>query len=172
MSNSFFGYLQQLELMAFFSGYPLVYAVIIYFASAKRTTNSLKARMVSVLPYAYALIGTLYIGLQLKKIYFNYSSENIKHMMDTPWLMIWALLSILFWIPAIAKKRILSLLHSLVFFFFLLKDFVLQFTRSIDESIVNNDMRIYTISLLLNIGAFVLMLLLSVLISSLNKSKN
>ncbi|MEO8861769.1 MAG: hypothetical protein ABI358_10125 [Ginsengibacter sp.] len=172
MSNSFFAYLQQLELLAFFSGYPLVYAVIIYFAGAKRTTNNFKARMVSVLPYAYALIGTLYLGLQLKKIYFNYSSENIKHMMDAPWLMSWALLSIFFWIPAIAKKRILSLLHSLVFFFFLLKDFVLQFTRSIDESIVNNDMRIYTISLLLNIGAFVLMLLLSILISSLNKNKN
>jgi hypothetical protein len=172
MSNSFFAYLQQLELLAFFSGYPLVYAIITYFAGTKRSTNNFKARMVSILPYAYALIGTLYLGLQLKKIYFNYSSENIKHMMDAPWLMIWALLSILFWIPAVAKKRILSLLHSLVFFFFLLKDFVLQFTQSSDGNIVNNDMRIYTISLLLNVGAFVLMLLLSLLISSPNKNKN
>ena len=172
MSNSFFAYLQQLELLAFFSGYPLVYAIIIYFAGTKRSTNDLKARMVSILPYAYALIGTLYLGLQLKKIYFNYSLENIKHMMDGPWLMFWALLSIFFWIPAIAKKRILSLLHSLVFFFFLLKDFVLQFTQSSDGNIVNNDIRIYTISLLLNVGAFVLMLLLSLLISSPNKNKN
>jgi hypothetical protein len=172
MSNSFFGYLQQLELMAFFSGYPLVYAIITYFADIKRTKNNFKARMVSILPFAYALIGTLYLGLQLKKIYFNYSSENIKQMMHLPWLMIWALLSIFFWIPAIAKKRILSLLHSLVFFFFLVKDFVLQFTQSADGNIVSNDMRIYTISLLLNVGAFVLMLLLSLLISSLNKNKN
>ena len=92
-------------------------------------------------------------------------------MMDLPWLMIWALLSIFFWIPAIARKRLLSLLHSLVFFFFLLKDFVLQFSQPAHENIVGNDMRIYTISLLLNVGAFVLLLLLSLLISP-NKNKN
>src|SRR6185312_15476339 len=171
MGNSFFVYLQQLELMAFFSGYPLVYAIIIYFAGNKRSKNNFKASMVSVLPYAYALIGTLYLGLQLKKLYFNYSSGNIKQMMHLPWLMLWALLSILFWIPALNKKKVLSLLHSLVFFFFLLKDIVLQYTSSADPNILKNDMRIYTISLLLNIGAFVLMLLLSLLID-LNKNKN
>ena len=171
MGNSFFEYLQQLELMAFFSGYPLVYAIIIYFAGNKGSENNFKARVVSVLPFAYALIGTLYLGLQLKKLYFNYSSGNIKQMMHWPWLMIWGLLSILFWIPAVSKKKVLSLLHSLVFFFFLLKDIVLQFAPTADENILKNDMRIYTISLLLNTGAFVLMLLLSLLIS-LNKNKN
>ena len=75
--------------MAFFSGYPLVYAFVIYFAGNKKVTNNFKARMIFILPYAYALIGTLYLGLQLKKIYFNYSTENIKQMMDMPWLMIW-----------------------------------------------------------------------------------
>ena len=171
MGNSFFVYLQQLELMAFFSGYPLLYAIIIYFAGNKRPGNNFKNRIVSVLPYAYAFIGTLYLGLQLKKLYFNYSSENIKQMTHLPWLMIWALLSILFWIPALNKKKVLSLLHSLVFFFFLLKDIVLQYTSSVDQNILKNDMRIYTISLLLNVGAFVLMLLLSLLIS-LNKNKD
>jgi len=171
MANSFFVYLQQLELMAFFSGYPLVYAVIIYFAGNKRPGANFKNRIVSVLPYAYAFIGTLYLGLQLKKLYFNYSSGNIKQMMHLPWLMIWALLSILFWIPALNKKKELSLLHSIVFFFFLLKDLVLQFTSSADGNILKNDMRVYTISLLLNVGAFVLMLLFS-LLASLNKNKN
>ncbi len=170
MANSFFAYLQQLELMAFFSGYPLLYAIIIYFAGNKRPGNNFKNRIVSVLPYAYALIGTLYLGLQLKKLYFNYSSGNIKQMMHLPWLMIWALLSILFWIPAVSRKKVLSLLHSLVFFFFLLKDIVLHFASSTDGNILKNDMRIYTISLLLNAGAFVLMLLFSLLIS-LNKNK-
>jgi len=171
MGNSFFAYLQQLEMMAFFSGYPLVYAVIIYFAGIKGPGNNFKARIVSVLPYAYALIGTLYLGLQLKKLYFNYSTGNIKQMMHLPWLMAWALLSILFWIPAVSRKKMLSLLHSLVFFFFLLKDIILQFASTTDENILKNDMRIYTISLLLNTGSFVLMLLLSLLIS-LNKNKN
>lgn len=171
MGNSFFVYLQQLELMAFFSGYPLVYAIITYFGGNKRSENTFKSRIVAVLPFAYAFIGTLYLGLQLKKLYFNYSSGNVKLVMHSPYLMIWALLSILFWIPSISKKRVLSLLHSLVFFFFLLKDIILQFASPADENILKNDMRIYTISLLLNIGAFVLMLLLSFLIS-LDKNKN
>lgn len=171
MANSFFAYLQQLELMAFFSGYPLLYAIIIYFVGNKGSGNNFKSRIAFALPYAYALIGTLYLGLQIKKLYFNYSPGNIKQMMHLPWLMIWALLSILFWIPAFNKKKELSLIHSLVFFFFLLKDIVLQFASSADGNILKNDMRIYTISLLLNVGAFVLMLLLSLLIS-LNKNKN
>ena len=170
MENSFFSYLQQLELMAFFSGYPLVYAIITYFASNKRSATNFKSRIVSVLPFAYALIGTLYLGLQLKKLYFNYSSGNINQMMHLPWLMIWGLLSILFWIPALSKRKVLSLIHSLVFFFFLLKDIVLQFISSADENILKNDMRIYTISLLLNLGAFILLVLLSFLISQ-NKKR-
>ena len=84
MGNSFFVYLQQLELMAFFSGYPLVYAIIVYFASGKKPATNFKARMVSVLPFAYALIGTLYLGLQLKKLCFNYSSGDIRQMMHLP----------------------------------------------------------------------------------------
>ena len=91
-------------------------------------------------------------------------------MMHLPWLMIWALLSILFWIPAVSKKKELSLIHSLVFFFFLLKDIVLQIASSADGNILKNDMRIYTISLLLNLCAFILLVLLSFFISQ-NKNK-
>ncbi len=170
MGNSFFAYLQQLELMAFFSGYPLLYAVIVYTGEDKRSRSRFKNRTVSVLPFAYALTGTLYLGLQLKKLYFNYSSGNIKQMMHLPWLMIWAFLSILFWIPAVSKKKELSLIHSLIFFFFLLKDMVLQFASSADGNILKNDMRIYTISLLLNLCAFILLVLLSFFISQ-NKNK-
>jgi hypothetical protein len=170
MGNSFFAYLQQLELMAFFSGYPLLYAVIVYFSGNKRPGNNFKSRIASVLPFGYALIGTLYLGLQLKKLYFNYSSGNIKQMMHLPWLMIWGLLSVLFWIPTLSKKKELSLIHSLVFFFFLLRDITLQFGASTDKNILRNDMRIYTISLMLNLGAFILMILLSFFISQ-NKNK-
>ena len=70
MGNNFFAYLQQLELMAFFSGYPLLYAIILFFAGNKQPKNNFKNRMVSVLPYAYALIGTLYLGSSIKKIIF------------------------------------------------------------------------------------------------------
>ena len=163
MENSFFAYAQKLELLAFFSGYPLIYAIVFFIAGDQQSKNKFKSRAVSLLPFAYALIGTLYLGLQLKKLYPDYSIENITLQTQQPYLMAWALLSNLFWIPSLGKKTILSLLHSLVFFFFVIKDLFLQLSGSIDKDIIRNDMKIYTVSLLLNLVAIALLLLLSFL---------
>lgn len=164
MDNSFFAYLQQLELMAFFSGYPLLYAFIFFIAGDKQSRNNFKRRMIFVLRYVYPLLGALYLGLQLKNLYPDYAFENVKLSMLHPWLIAWALLSILFWIPAIGKKIYLSLLHSLVFFFFLVRDIFLQLSaQALDKSFVKNDMNVYTDSLLLNFGAFIIIVLLSFL---------
>jgi hypothetical protein len=170
MDNSFFAYLQQLELMAFFSGYPLLYAVILFIAGNQQSKNNFKSRIVSLLPFAYALVGTLYLGLQIKNLYPDYSIENIKLTMQQPWLITWGILSILFWIPALGKKPVLSLIHSLVFFFFLVRDLVMHsFQSSADKSVVRNDMKIYTDSLLLNMGAFAFIVLLSFLFARYKK---
>lgn len=164
MDDAFFAYLQRLESMAFFSGYPLIYAIAISIAGKKQTRTILKSRLVSLLPFGYALVGTLYLGLQLKNLYPDYSIENIKLTIQQPWLMIWGLFSILFWIPAIAKKRTLSLLHSLVFFFFLARDLISHsFQPSADKNVIRNDMKIYTDSLILNLVTFALIVLLSFL---------
>ena len=171
MGSSFFAYLQQLELMAFFSGYPMLYAFIFFIAGNKQSRNNFKTRIVSVLPYVYPLLGTLYLGLQLKNLYPDYSFENIKLSMQQPWLIIWGLLSILFWIPALGKKIYLSLIHSLVFFFFLVRDLFLQLSASaVDKSIVKNDMNVYTNSLLLNFGAFIIIVLISFLFKRYKKA--
>ena len=162
MDSSFFAYLQQLELMAFFSGYPLVYALTLFFAGNQKVKNNFKNRIASLLPFGYALVGTLYAGLQLKKLYPDYSFENIKLSTQHPWLIFWALLSILFWVPALAKQKVFSLIHSLVFFLFLLRDLFLQLSSSSsDNSVVRNDMDVYTNSLLINICAFVFVVVLS-----------
>ena len=163
MDNSFFEYLQQLELMAFFSGYPLLYVITFFLASHTNIKNNFSRRLVSVLPFAYALIGILYLGYLLKSLYPDYSVKNIKAFVQQPWLISWGLLSILFWIPALAKKKVLSLLHSLVFFFLLVRDLFIQLSASSDKSIITNDMNVYTNSLLLNIGALALIVLLSFL---------
>jgi hypothetical protein len=166
MDNSFFVYLQQLELMAFFSGYPLIYAIVVSIAGNKQTRIIFKSRIVMLLPFAYALVGTLFLGFQLKKLYPDYSIENIKTIIQQPLFIIWGLLSIFFWIPDIAKKPLFSLLHSFVFFFFLLKDLVIQlFTNTPDKNILKNDMKIYTDSLLLNLGAFALVVIFYFLFS-------
>jgi hypothetical protein len=157
MDSSFFEYIQQLEKMAFFSGYPLVYAIVFFIAGEKNLRTRYKKRIVSVLPYAYALVGTLYLGLQLRNLYPDFSVENIRMMLIQPYLTIWALLSILFWIPALGKKPVLSLIHSLVFFFILLKDLISYlFQYSADIYVVRNEMKIYTDSLLLNLTAVII----------------
>jgi hypothetical protein len=165
MDTNFFGYLQQLELMAFFSGYPLVYALSFFIAGDQPVKSVFKNRIVSLLPFAYALVGALFLGLQLKNLYPDYSFENIKLSMHRPGLLIWALLSILFWIPVIAKKPVLSLLHSLVFFFFLLKDLLLHLFQSAGRSVVRNDMKIYTDSLLLNFASLSIIVLFSFIVT-------
>jgi hypothetical protein len=146
--------------MAFFSGYSLLYAIILVFAGDKETRNNFKNRIVSSLPLSYALVGTLYLGLQLKNFYLSYSSGNIRQSIHHPYLMIWGLLSILFWIPLFRKKEIFTLLHSLVFFFILVKDISMQIFSSVDENILKNDMKIYTVSFLLNLASFILIVLL------------
>ncbi|HET7118292.1 MAG TPA: hypothetical protein VFI29_17475 [Hanamia sp.] len=160
MRNNFFAYIQQLELMAFFSGYCLLYAIILVFAGNKEQRNNFKSRVVSVLPLSYALVGTLFLGLQLKNLYLSYSYGNIRLSIHHPYLMIWGLLSILFWIPPFRKKKELSLLHSLVFFFIVVKDIFMQIGSSVDENILKNDMRTFTVSFLLNLAAFILIALL------------
>ena len=163
MDNSFFAYLQLLELMAFFSGYALIYSLAM-FISGKIPAGKNYVNISRALPYAYALVGTLYLGLQLRNLYPDYSIQNLRNAFLQPYLIIWALLSLLFWIPAIGKRPVLSLLHSLVFFFFLLKDIFLQMTdRGVDKNILSNDMTIYTTSLLVNISALVFIVLVTFL---------
>ena len=170
MDYNFFAHLQQLELMAFFSGYPLIYAVILFFAGNQLGKDNFKSRITYLLPFAYALVGTLYLGLQLKNLYPDYSFEHLKLTIQQPWLISWGLLSTLFWIPVLNKKPFLSLIHSLIFFFFLVKDLFLQLTASAaDNDVVRNDMKIYTISLLLNLGVLIFTVLISFIFTYLKK---
>ncbi|HZY37411.1 MAG TPA: hypothetical protein VFE53_12215 [Mucilaginibacter sp.] len=173
MDNSFFTYLQQLEIMTFFAGYPLIYAAVVVIAGNSLKKNTVGNSALSVLPFAYALVGTLFLGFQLKKLYPDYSFENIRSTMQLPWLVLWGLLSILFWIPAIGKKRLLSLIHSLVFFFFLVKDLLIHlYASSGNSDMIKNDMNIYTTSLLLNLGAVILLILISFLHTQYKKTAN
>ena len=163
MEDTFFAYLHRLELMAFFSGYPLIYAIVFFIAGNQPSKNKLKGRLFFLLPFSYALVGTLYLGLQLKNLYPDYSFGNIALTMQDPILIIWGLLSLLFWIPVFRKKPVVTLLHSLVFFFFLLRDLFQHTFYQVDKTVVRNDMNIYTNSLLINISAFAFIVLLSVL---------
>jgi hypothetical protein len=164
MENSFLASLQQLELMAFFSGYPLIYSIIRSAAGNRPSEGNLRSRLLLLMPVAYAFLGTLYLGLQFKELYPDYSAGHIGHVMGQNYLKIWGILAILFWIPALRRRPALSLYHSLIFILLLAADLYRQFSGGpAQKDGVRNDMSMYTISLLLNLGVYALVILFSLL---------
>jgi hypothetical protein len=168
MGNDLGAYIQRLELMAFFAGYPLIYSIIQLIAGKQRAFLNRLARL---LPFAYALTGTLFLGLVLGNIFQDYHLKNIGDQFQVPYLTIWGLLSVLFWIPAFSKKPVFSLLHSLVFFFLLLKDFFLYMTSSTGRDVIKNDMKIYTDSLLLNMCTLAVIVIIHFIFSRIRNNK-
>jgi len=166
MDNSFFAYIQELELIAFFSGFPLIYVVILFVSESSNLKQDLKNRLIHLIPYGYALAGTLYLGLILRNLHPIYSLNYIQN----PYLTSWGILAILFWIPSLSNKTIISLIHSLIIFGFLVKNQLMQLiSNSPDINMVRNNFKIYTISLILNLGTFTSLLLLSFVLSYFRK---
>jgi hypothetical protein len=167
MDNSIFSYIQFIELIAFFSGYPLIYAVTILISDSF-SKNRYIGKAGSLLPTVYALVGTLYLGLQLKNFYPDYSFSTLRQSIFHPWAMTWALASLLFWIPALARKKTLSLIHSLFFLYLLIHDLYIQFNYlQIDRHMIKNDMNIYTASLALNFCALLVVVFMSSILTRL-----
>jgi hypothetical protein len=151
--DSLFRYAQWIELETFFSGYVLVYALIYLIAVNINSTSLIKSRVLPRLPLAYALVATMFWGLQLKNEYPDFTLGNFySPNAGYPWLLAWGALSILFWIPALRKKHVFTLLHSFVFFVLLMRDLYLQTSGAgSDESLRNNDLKIFSASVGLNI---------------------
>jgi hypothetical protein len=155
MNDSFFAYIERLELIAFFSGYTLVYLIVQLVSKPLQTKRFTKMNIACLLPLAYAVTGLLYLGLQLKNLYPDYSFAHIRLTTSDAYLKGWALLSLLFFFPLIAKRKAWTLLHSLVFFYFIVADFFRQVFLNSDKSSLQNDMQMYSRSITINLFAFV-----------------
>ena len=172
MGDSFKTYIEWVELESFFSGYLLVYAIIYLVASNLRPPNFVKNKVLPNLPLAYALVGTLYWGLQLKNEYPDYRLNYLVTDIQFSYLKIWGFLSIFFWIPVLHKKAIFSILHNLVFFLLLMSNFFVQlFVPSAGTGVTANNIKIYTASILLNMAALIFITLISLLISRFLRQK-
>jgi hypothetical protein len=170
MDDSFFKYLQQLEILGFFSGYPLVYALVSFIRGSSKSKANIRNTIFILLPFAYATTGLLYIGLQLRNLYPDYSIKHISAEIQTPFFAIWGLLSVLFWFPLLNKKPVFSLFHSLVFLYLLVKNFYLQLSSPVeDRSVLKNYMGVYSDSILLNIGVLIAVVFIYYTIKSLKK---
>ena len=173
MDTNFFKYLQQLEILAFFSGYPIVYAFVAFLKGNTKSKPTIRNTVIILLPFAYATVGLLYIGLQLRKLYPDFTLAHVTAEIQHPFLAIWGLLSILFWIPVLSKKPIISLFHSLVFFFLIVKSFFLQLTSQVpDSDFMKNYMRVYSDSIILNIGVLISLSIIYYIIRFIKKKKS
>lgn len=173
MGAEMISYIQQLELLAFFSGFPLIYLIVVSLAGRKQNRTAWKQRLVSFLPLGYGLTGLLYWGFLLKSLYPNFSFDYIKSEIQNPFLTLWGLIVIVFLVPVFAKKPVLGFLHSLVFFALLIKDFYLQLTSANpDKNILRNDMKVYSDSILLNAGTLIAVILIYYCLRSLRKIKS
>jgi hypothetical protein len=151
MGDSLVVYIERLEFLAFFAGYPLVYSIVNLMASARRgQPGTFSNRMIKLLPFAYAFTATLFLGLVLQEFATVVSDKNIQQSFHISYLKIWGIGAVLFWIPLLGKKPVYSLAHSLVFFFILLEDILMGMSSVSGRDIVKNDMKIYTASFLLN----------------------
>ncbi len=156
MDIDFFAYIERLELMAFFSGYPFIYLLVHIFSSTQFGKRIFHKRIELLLPVSYALVGLLYLGLVLKNLYPHYSLHNIQLSIHQPFFKIWGLLSLLFFIPLFNRKTVFSLWHSLLFFFFFAGTIIKETLLSNQNDAVKNGMHIYSISLLINLFAFII----------------
>jgi hypothetical protein len=167
MSDNFFAYIERLQLLAFFAGYPVIYALVIFIRNRLSKIPHFRFRdFAALLPLNYALIGTLYTGMIIRNIAPEYEFRNL-FAGGQIFLTVWAMSATLFWIPLLRRKKYISLLHSLVFFALLIID-IFEYTGSANE-ILYNDMKLYSLSILLNAIAFLFIFLLSLLLNVVNK---
>src|ERR1041385_675518 len=163
--NELMSMAERLEMLAFFAGYPLVFYVIYFFAGKTLQRPVLKHRAIYLFPLAYALLGTSYWGLQLRNWYPEYQIKDILSNTYYIYSKIWALLAIIFWIPFFFKRPFLSVFHSLFFFVLLLRDVFTQLLfHDQDIHTLRNEMKVYTVSLLLNLFALAIVLMFYLLI--------
>lgn len=145
--------------MAFFAGYPLVYSLVYFIANLGSGIASRRPRKAAALmPYAYALTATLFLGLVFREMKMNHQENSDLSSFPILYLRIWGILAIVFWIPALSRKPVYSLLHSMVFFVLWLLDLIRGMNAVNGKEIVGNDMKIYTDSLILNSLCFGLIL--------------
>lgn len=157
MDNSFVSLLQLLEILAFFSGFPMIYLLVKYLDQYKGMQRFTQ-KAIPILPVAYGILGILFVGLELKNLLIDFNLARFEH----PYLIVWGISSLLFLFPFFSKQPYWSFCHSLVFLLILVEKIIFEdFAPEGKAQQIKNYMTIYSISLALNL----VLLLLSFAIS-------
>ncbi|MCX6207739.1 MAG: hypothetical protein NTZ19_15965 [Bacteroidetes bacterium] len=163
MDNSFVAYLQLLEILAFFSGYPIIFLLVKYFDQFPGLKSITKILFQS-LPFSYGLIGLLFLGFEIRNAYPEFDIAHFQH----PYLIFWGILSLLFLVPKLINQSSWSLYHSLVFLLIMIKNVFETYQLDSSHSQIKNYMNIYSISLGFNLAILLLAFLSKILLQRSN----
>jgi len=157
----------------FFSNYIIVYAISHLLAKNKNWNTFIKAKIYPLFPLAYAFVTTCFWTIFLYQYSFNYIWKTIMAEIPAKLIIIWSLLSLLFWLPVFRKKNYFSLLHSIPFFilpFIIIANNILKFGL-LEWDDVWNLLRIYIAGLLIYVAAIIILLVAKFLILCLASPK-
>lgn len=163
MDNSFVAYLQLLEILAFFSGYPMIFLLVKYFDQYP-SLKSITKILIQSLPFSYGLIGILFLGFEIRNAYPGFDPMHFQH----PYMIFWGILSLLFLVPKLINQSNWSLYHSLVFLLIIIKTVFETYQQDTSHSQIKNYMNIYSISLGLNLSILLLVFLSQILLKKFN----
>lgn len=166
MGDDLFSMVEKFEILLFFSGYTILFCFVNYLWTRP---NIFLDKLKALIPFGYAFSATLFLGYFLNKIYLNHILGNVNIHWYHPFLIIWGALALLFWVPFFKRKPALSLMHSLVFFYFILKDLVSYVFGNSDQLVIRNNMNILSTSFLINVATLTLVYILFYLLHKLKK---
>lgn len=156
MGISLTAYIQQLEFIAFFAGYPLLFLLVWVGAEAVQNRTSFIHQLKNLLPTGYALTGSLFTVHVIVNMVAEYRFSQQLHLPENIWLTVWALVSLVFWIPQMRTRPMLAPLHSLPFFFLFGREIVLYISGKSDPDTLATYMKLYSISMGINAGCLLL----------------
>jgi hypothetical protein len=106
MDNDIFSYLARLEIMVFFVGYPIIYALVYFLASEfGNKPKAIISQVKELLPFGYAVSATLFLGFIIKKIYVGYELGVSVNKLEHPFLILFGLLALLLWLRPLGNSR-------------------------------------------------------------------
>jgi predicted membrane-bound mannosyltransferase len=145
--KDFFIYIQELELIAFYSSFPLFYFFIQTWSPQISGIN-----IKLLLPRSYAISVLLYLGMKIDQSigHFDYYVAAENHTGLVFYLQIFTLSGLLFFFSYFKQRHYWVLLHSVIYFILLTSYFVKYFFHQIDKSVLQNSMTLYLLGILLH----------------------
>jgi hypothetical protein len=145
-------YIEKLELVAFFSAFPLIYLIARVISTQLSFNKKWLLNLYYNISLAYAITTLLYTGMKLNQVYQNHFFAFDFYNFNT-YLKIWSLLGLLFFIPFFRRKMSWTFIHSLPFLGLIIFDFFAFYKSQTGVEVLHNEMRLYFVSAILNIAS-------------------